>query len=233
MNSTAEKTNNTKQAPTPVEKEPYVKSNLFYDFIKITGFVPTMIFMRPKVICADGVNPLKVKGGALISCNHLSYLDPIIVHTVFWNRRISSISTKEVFGTSKLRRGFFYGMHAIKVDRESFSMQTFHQVKKRLCDDQLVLIFPEGQINQGNGVLAFKSGAILMAHQCNKPVIPVCIIKREKLLDRQVVLVGEPVDVREMCGNMPTMVKLNEVSDYLHSKEVELLKKYETMKKQK
>ena len=39
-------------------------------------------------------------------------------------------------------------MHCIQVDKENFSMDSFHEVIRRLKDDKVVLIFPEGQVNR-------------------------------------------------------------------------------------
>ena len=227
MNSTVEpkKTNNTPQQKKAKKKYDY----LVYDFVKVTGFLPTLVFLRPKTICIGETKSTKIRGGALLSSNHLSYLDPVIIHTAFWRRRIHCIATKEIYA-AKAMNWFFQKMHCIKVDRENFSMSTFHGVREGLNDERLVLIFPEGQVNHEEGtVLAFKSGAILMAHQCNKPIIPVYIVKRNKWYERQKVMVGDPIDVRALCGKMPTMAQLNAASDILRQKEVELMEKYEEL----
>lgn len=225
MNSTTEqkkpqKENNKKKHTRPFEY-------FLYDFVKITGALPMLLFMRTKTVYVGEKKSKKIRGGALLSSNHVSFLDPVIVHTALWRRRIHCVATKELYDTP-LKNFFFQSMHCIKVDRENFSMSTFHGVKEGLDKEKLVLIFPEGQVNHQEGtVLAFKSGAILMAHRCNKPIVPIYIAKRNKWYERQKVMIGTPVDIRSLCGSIPTMDQLNSASEYLHQKEIELQEKYE------
>ena len=225
MNSTTEQNNKTKQNKN--KKKSRLFDHFLYDFVKITGAVPMLLFLRTRTVYAENKKAAKIHGGALISANHVSFIDPVIIHTAFWQRRVYCIATKELYDTP-IKNWFFQKMHCIKVDRENFSMTTFHGVKAGLDNDKLVLIFPEGQVNhQENTVLAFKSGAILMAHRCNKPIIPVYIVKRAKWYERQTVMVGSPVDIRAICGSMPTMAQLNEASELLRQREVELKQIYE------
>ena len=232
MNSTIEQKQNKGQGSLPQKKkEKKVKGYFFYDFVKITGCIPMMLFLRTKVICTGETKPTKVRGGAIISSNHFSFMDPVVVYSAFWNRRVLSVATKDLY-SSPAKDFFFTHLHCIKVDKENFTMDTFHKVREGLKKEKLVLIFPEGQVNRDadKGMLAFKSGAILMAHQCNKPIIPVYIVKRGSWRERQVIMIGDPVDVRKLCGPMPSMAQLDRASEYLHEKEVELLNKYEEIK---
>ena len=84
-----------------------------------------------------------------------------------------------------------------------------------------------GQVNTDNKqMLAFKSGASLMAYQANVPVLPVYLVKNEKKLSRRVVLVGDPVYVRAESGERPSIKDLNRISDVLRQRELELVEKY-------
>jgi 1-acyl-sn-glycerol-3-phosphate acyltransferase len=84
-------------------------------------------------------------------------------------------------------------------------------------------------VNQGDGreVQAFKSGAILMAHRANVPILPVYIVKREKWYRTQRVVIGEPFDVKSAVGLIPSVDKMNAVSEQLREKELELKRYYE------
>lgn len=202
------------------------KNYFLFDFVKITGALPTLLYMRVKTITYGKVKPSELKKGYLITSNHISFFDPIIIACVFWKRRIHFLATKELF-SSRAKDFFFTQMHCIKVDKDNFSLNSFHEVRDTLKRDKLVIIFPEGQVNHnGEKILGFKSGAVLMAHQSNKPIVPICIIKREKWFKRQVVLIGDPIDVRDICGNMPSMDNIVKVSELLHDKETELMQRY-------
>ena len=57
-----------------------------------------------------------------------------------------------------------------------------------------------------------------MAHSSRAKIVPV-YINREK---RNIAVIGDPVDIREMCGDMPDMNRLKTASDYLQEREKEL-----------
>jgi 1-acyl-sn-glycerol-3-phosphate acyltransferase len=194
--------------------------NFLYDFVKVTGSIPTLIWMRPKILRL-GKKP-KIKGGFMTTANHCSFVDPILVHCVFWKRRIYSLATKDLYSTP-LRTWFFNKMHCIQVDKQNFSLNSFHEVTRQLKRGKVVSIFPEGQLNRGaEEMLAFKSGVILMAHSARVPIVPVYLVPPGRWYQRRAAVVGEPIDVRALCGDMPTVDDFNRASDYVHQKEEEL-----------
>lgn len=214
------------------KKENKIKKSYFlYNFVKVTGALPALVWMKPKVICVGEGKGVKVKGGVMITSNHVSFFDPVLIHCVFWRRRLHILATKDLY-SSRMKNFFFTRMHCILVDKQNFSMNSFHDVCDYLKAEKAVVIFPEGQVNKtGSEVLGFKSGAVLMAYKSGKPILPVYIIKKEKWYQRRVVLVGEPIDVRTLCGDNPSMADLQRASDLLRQKEVELLEYYNTRRK--
>ena len=205
------------------------ESDFFYNFVKITGAVPGLLWARQKVYhISDGklIKRKKIKGRVLICSNHIGLTDPLLLNCVFWYRRLYFLAMQELFKT-KLTKFFFDGMKCIPVDRTNFSMATFHAVTDRLKSDRAVLIFPEGQVNEtDSGILAFKSGAVLMATSSNAPLLPVYIVKRTKWYKRYTVLIGDPVNFSGVYGARPSMQNMREASELLHSKEVELMDYY-------
>ena len=202
------------------------QSNFFYDFVKITGALPTLLWMRPKILKINKNVPKRIKGGVLIASNHISFLDPITIHCAFWYRRLHSLATKDLYNTPRKTR-FFNAMHCIMVDKENFHMDTFHNVCDRLKEEKAVVIFPEGTVNrEGEEVRSFKSGAILMAYSSRKPIVPVYLVKTKHWYNRRVIIIGEPINVNELCGKIPSMEAIDKVCSYLREKESELLEFY-------
>ena len=203
--------------------------DFFYNFVKITGAPTALLWVRQKVYHVSGGKLVKrkhINGRVLICSNHIGFTDPLILNCVFWYRRLYFLAMQELF-KNKLLSFFFNGMKCIPVDRSNFSMATFHTVTDRLKNDKAVLIFPEGQVNENHSeVLAFKSGAVLMATTSAAPLLPVYIVKREKWYHRYVVLIGDPVNFTETYGARPSMQNMREASELLHSKEVELMHYY-------
>ena len=222
MNTKTRSVSSTKETKNNKGKKKKEKrlNNFAYDFVKVTGAIPTVIALRPRILKPYG--RYKVKGGFLISANHCSFLDPIVILCAFWSRRVYSLATKDLFST-KTKAFFFNCVNCIPVDKENFSLNSFHAVVKRLKGGKVVAIFPEGQINVGSADMsAFKSGAILMANTANVPIVPIYIAPPRKWYHRRVVVLGQPVNIREICGLRPSMAALDEVSQYLHEREDEL-----------
>lgn len=203
--------------------------NFGYDFVKVTGALPALIWMRPKVHRPFGKPD--TRGGLMISSNHPTFLDPIIALLAFPERRLHCLATKDLF--RKERNAFFFKkVHCIIIDKENFNMSSFHEVVERLKEDKAVLIFPEGQVNrdaEAKPLLAFKSGMVLMAHRANVPILPMYIVKKKKWYQRQHIVLGQPVNIAEMLGKMPTMDSLTQVSDLLRDKENELREYFESL----
>lgn len=213
---------NSKVNSKSTKKKKY--GNFLYDFVKVTGAVPALIWLRPKLIW-HGKKGF-IKGGFMASANHCDFSDPVFVQCIFWNRRISFLATKDLFN-SKIKNAFFERMHCIKVDKENFSIDSFHEVVDQLKQDKIVSIFPEGRVDVGSEKIhTFKSGVVLMAFTANKPIIPMYFVPPKKWYNRRIAVIGEPINVREMCGNRPSAEAFNEVSKYLREKEKELQRFY-------
>lgn len=220
-----EKNSNVKKKP----KKHGLFYNFHYDLVKVTAGLPTILLLRPKKYYPDGKKPL-AKGGVLISGNHASFLDPVYVHTAFVKRRLHFLATKDLYRT-KFMAWFFNAMHCIMVDKENFSVSSFHDVTERLKDGHAVVIFPEGQLNHdgANSVLAFKSGAVFMAYKSGAPILPMYIAPRKKWYSRLEIVYGDPIDVRAEVGAIPSMQEFDRLSEKLHEKELELREYYKSI----
>ncbi|MBE6977236.1 MAG: 1-acyl-sn-glycerol-3-phosphate acyltransferase [Ruminococcaceae bacterium] len=216
--------------PSPSEKtkrgKPRLFHNFIYDFVYVTGAIPGLLWLRPKLHYPFG-KPDK-KGPLLVLANHHTLIDPILVQMAFPFRRLNSIATKDLFDTPAKAR-FFTWMHCIKIDKDNFAISSFHQIVDRLKEKKLVLIFPEGgvQLQGDNEIQAFKSGVVLMAHRSGAPVIPLYIAKKQKWYHRQHIVMGQAVDVKQLLGNIPTVDAIASVSKVLREKEIELRTYYE------
>ena len=200
--------------------------HLFYDFVKLTGFLPTLIMMRPKIVYLNKDNKPNIKGGFMVSANHCGFLDPVLVHCAFWKRRIYSLATKDLY-SSKLKAWFFNHVHCIQVDKNNFSVNSFHEVTKQLKRGKVVSIFPEGEVNVDSPeVHTFKSGVTLMAHTANVPIVPIYLAPHTRWYKRYVIIVGEQIDTRKLCDGAPTVQDIDKISSYIQEKELELKNLY-------
>lgn len=195
--------------------------NLLYDFVKITGALPTLILMRPRIYYPHGKK--RYKGGFLAACNHVDFLDPVVLFLVFWYRRVHSIATSGLF-SSKLKKLFFSNVLCIPIDKSNFTVGTMRTICQRLKDGHVVSIFPEGRVvsnEDERSSLSYKSGVILMAHRSNVPIVPVYIKEIKKWYNRRVIVVGEPLYVNTE-DRTPTKAEIQEYTRVLRQKELEL-----------
>lgn len=197
----------------------------FYDFVKVTGLIPGLLYFRPKTVFLHKETK-HIKGRALIIANHNSFVDPIVLMLSFPFRRLMFMATKDLF-EKKLANWFFTHVHCIKVDKDNFNMSSFRGVSDGLCSNKLVAIFPEGSVDtQSEELHPFKAGAVLMALKNSAPIVPVYISKGEKFR-KQTVIVGDPIDVVSMCNGNQTMNNIQKINEYLHKKELELKDMFE------
>lgn len=200
--------------------------NLGYDFVKITGLPAAYLITRPRVIRV-GEQPLP-KGGYMLSANHCSFWDPIVILIAFWRRRVYSLITKDLY-KNRLMTFMLDHIHCIQVDKDNFSINSFHEVTKQLGRGKVVLIFPEGQVNlDAKDMTAFKSGIILMAHRAKVPIVPMYLVPTDRWYHKHTVLIGDAIDIRSMCGFMPTMDELDKIGQYIRQKQEELKNHYYT-----
>lgn len=209
---------------------------LFYDFVKVTGAITALLYVRPKCLYESAAAKKKLRGKGVIIANHLGVLDPIILHCVFYYRRLSFLTLDDIFKT-RLGKFFFSHVNCIPVDRGNFSMQTFKASLDVLERNKPLCIYPEGHINQyedKTNVAPFKSGAVLIAVRGKAPIIPVYVAPRKKWYHRTVCVIGEPIDVAAMVEKSFDMNTVDEINDELHEKEMklrEIHRKWEDRKK--
>lgn len=200
------------------KKNPFY--NFFYDLVKVTGIVPALIWLRPKIY-----NPYGTKiprGRVLILSNHPSFLDPITILSSIVSRRLCFLVTKDLYKNS-LMTFILDRVHCIKADKNNFALSAFHAVVERLKEERAVVIFPEGQVNKDEkAVLAFKAGAVLMAHKSDSPIMPVYIAKKKKWYQRQHVVIGKPIFLSDHLGSVPSMEDLDRVNVIVQKEEQKL-----------
>ena len=213
------------------KKNPY-KAHLFsfkcliYDIARWSGW-PFIFWFRLKKIYQSKEAKKYHKGGAIVICNHILYSDIMIIQLAFWYRRIHSLAMKELF-SNKIKSFFFKSFFCIPIDRERFSMETFKTIVQKLEGGNTISMFPEGHISWNNDapMSAFKSGMILMALQSGAKIIPCYRELRAHWWQREKIVIGDPIDVKALCGEKPSMQKIEEVTKLVFENELKLKEIY-------
>lgn len=196
------------------------KKYLIYDFLRLTGGLPGLIWYRPKRVYESREAKKRVRGGAVLIANHIGFADPIFCMYALWYRRQRFVCLKELYDHKP--HWIFRNILIIPIDRENFNINSLRAIEDELKDGSVVTLFPEGHINAEEGIAAFKSGMVLMALRGGAPIVPLYVKDRKHWWERVVFVFGESVDVTALYGKRPTMAQIEEVTVLLKEKEEKL-----------
>ena len=120
---------------------------------------------------------LPESGPALVVCNHLSFMDPLIVGGSL-QRPIRFVMTHRIYNIRGLKWLFRLAgaipVAPLKVDPECLQ-RAFDSVDQALARGELVGIFPEGGLSPDGNVQPFRSGIFEILQRRAVPVIPMAI----------------------------------------------------------
>lgn len=128
-------------------------------------------------IRSKGMDNIPHEGAALLACNHVSFVDPLILGG-FIRRPVRFIMYYKIYNVPILK-WVFKAAKAIPVagykeDPVMFE-QAFVSVKQALEDGDLVCIFPEGGLTPDGTLQDFKSGLDRIIKETPVPVIPMTL----------------------------------------------------------
>jgi len=124
-----------------------------------------------------GLEKVPDEGGALVVCNHVSFVDGFLVGAAV-RRPIRFVMYYKIYQLPFLNWLFRWG-RAIPIagrkEDEALMERAFAEVKKALGEGELVGIFPEGMITYSGEMNAFKPGVERILEQTAVPVIPMAL----------------------------------------------------------
>ena len=124
-----------------------------------------------------GLENLPERGPAIVVCNHVSYIDPIILAGSV-RRPMRFVMWYKIFDIPLLRF-FFRHMHAIPIasarEDEQLMNEAFEKVDEELAAGNVVCIFPEGGITRDGEVQRFRPGIEKIIARRPVPVVPVAL----------------------------------------------------------
>jgi 1-acyl-sn-glycerol-3-phosphate acyltransferase len=117
------------------------------------------------------------EGAALLVCNHVSYLDALIISATV-PRPIRFVMYYKIFKTP----GFGWIFRAAKAipiagarEDAELMQRAFDEVDAALADGQLVCIFPEGALTKDGQIAPFKGGVEKILARRPVPVVPMAL----------------------------------------------------------
>ncbi|MGH8073370.1 MAG: MFS transporter [Lysobacter sp.] len=131
---------------------------------------------------AQGIDHVPDEGAALVVCNHVSYMDALIlaasiprpVRFVMYYRIFNVPVMRWIFRTAKA-----IPIAGVREDR-ALMQRAFDEIDAALANGEVVGIFPEGRLTSDGEITAFKSGVekiLARAAQAGRPVpvVPVAL----------------------------------------------------------
>ncbi len=125
----------------------------------------------------EGIDKIPEHGPALLICNHVSFVDPIVISAAV-RRPVRFIMEASIFRIPLLNL-VFRGMKAIPVAPAKDDPQTYERAfavtAQELRDGQLVCIFPEGRLTTDGEVREFRAGMLRILKETPVQVIPMAV----------------------------------------------------------
>lgn len=114
------------------------------------------------------------KGGVLIVANHVSYIDAFIM-SAGCDRPVRFLMMKKYYDM-RWANWFLRSAGAIPIDTESGQASAaIKACVDSLKNNEVVCIFPEGELTKNGELNEFKRGMEIIAKKANTPVVPVAI----------------------------------------------------------
>ena len=114
-------------------------------------------------------------GGALIVCNHVSYMDSLLLSAVC--PRLIRFVMEEDYANLPPLRGFLRraGVIPISASNRTSIRRAFNDVEKALSEGHIVCIFPEGRLTSDGEMNEFMRGIDIILRRTPVPVIPMAL----------------------------------------------------------
>ncbi len=140
-------------------------------------FIVWMLIHTIYHVRKQGYQNIPDKGPALLVCNHVSYVDPMIIAGCI-RRPVRFVMYYKIYNLP-LMHFVFKTARAIPIagvyeDRKLLD-KSFEDIAQALDEDHLVCVFPEGTITRTGEINRFKSGIKKVLDSTPVPVIPMAL----------------------------------------------------------
>lgn len=196
---------------------------LILGFVKLTGAIPALLFMKPKVYKLNSTTKRSLPKKAILMSNHTSLLDFVLYLMVFFGRNLHFLMAEVLFNKGKLFSWFLYKIGGIFVDRNNYTFSFVEKCLDVLDKKGVVCIFPQGRLPVKGKPFPFKPGIVLVALRTDAPIVPVYTDGNYGIFKRARVMIGEEINIRDYAkSENVTDEELAELTAILEKKTYEL-----------
>lgn len=125
----------------------------------------------------DGLKNIPEEGAALVVCNHVSFMDPLILMASV-RRPMRFVMYYKIFNIPVLRF-VFRTAKAIPIagrnEDEALMEKAFDEIDEALAAGEVVCIFPEGGLTQDGSIKTFRPGVDRILARRAVPVVPLAL----------------------------------------------------------
>ena len=207
-------------------------SKAFCWFVKITGWLPYVVCMRPKVRYLDKRSVKRaMKGKAVIMPDHHSVWDVAAMMFTFPRRNLHCVVAELMFNKSRFFAWFLKAIGSIRVDRNDHDFAFITEAGRVLDGGGVVEIYPEARIPkmEEQTPLPFAPSVSYIALMGGAPIIPVVTSGNYFTKKRLRVLVGKPIDIAELWrDDLSEKENIDSITNQLREKIIELKNELET-----
>ena len=201
---------------------------LILGFVKLTAYLPAMLFFKPKVYYLDKkIQGRKLPKPCILMSNHTSLMDFPLYLILFPWRTIRFLMAEVLFRKGKLFSWFLRSLGGLYVDRDGMSFDFVEQSLEILEKGGTVGIFPQGRLPVGGKPFPFKPSISYIALRCNAPIVPVYTDGNYGLFKRSHVMIGTPITLPPAEEEDLTKENYERLTRYLEQQEYKLKEELE------
>jgi long-chain acyl-CoA synthetase len=125
----------------------------------------------------SGIEKLPKSGPYILSSNHQSYIDPLILASILPPRvfdKVFAVGTSEIFGQG-LMLSLARSLRVVVVDPDANLIPAMRAGAFGLRQGRPLILYPEGERSIDGTPKAFKKGAAILSIHVQVPIVPVAI----------------------------------------------------------
>lgn len=176
-----------------VKKHPYIKPSVNHYIFKYKGVKCSFLYLFSRCFFYSyfklfhrlkiyGLENYESNSPAIIACNHVSFLDPVMIG-VSCPEVIHSIARKSLFKTF-IMRYWLNKVNTYPISGSSSDKDMMKKVISILLKGDKIAIFPEGSRSEDGKLKPLKKGLALLADKGAAKIIPTAVIGPEKALPK-------------------------------------------------
>lgn len=120
----------------------------------------------------EGAYHIPARGGCVVACNHVSFLDPPVVACGVRHRMIHFLARQTLWEHSRFGHWFLSNYNCIPVDQSRGDVAALRAAVRVLKQGHVLALFPEGTRSPDGNLQPLQGGVGFVAAQARSPVVP-------------------------------------------------------------